>query len=89
MNNDYCRQADKEMLVEAYVAGKLKGEVLNKFEDHLQYCKKHSQAVALEKALRKGITEYARSQMKVKIQKRLEKQHDTRFLLYDMLPFFW
>lgn len=81
MHNDYCRQVDQDMLVEAYVAGKLKGEALKKFEEHLQHCEKHTQAVSLEKALKKGISDFARSAMKAKIQKRLEKQHETRFLL--------
>jgi len=81
MHNDYCRQVDKELIVEAYVAGKLKGAALIKFEEHLRHCEKHSQAVYIEKALKKGISEFARSEMKLKIQKRLEKQHEARFLL--------
>jgi hypothetical protein len=81
MHHDYCRQVDQDMLVEAYIAGKLRGEALKKFEEHLRHCEKHTQAVSLEKALKKGITEFARSEMKVKIQKRLQKQHETRFLL--------
>jgi hypothetical protein len=81
MDKDYCRLADEEMLVEAYVAGKLKGEVLKKFEEHLKICVKHARAVSLEKALKKGIAEYARAEIKLRIRNSLEKMRDKRFLL--------
>ena len=79
MDRDFCRQADKDMLVEAYVAGKLKGEALQKFEAHLATCAKHLHAVSLEKALKKGIAEFARSEMKWKIRQRLEEKERNAF----------
>ncbi len=81
MSNDFCRQIDEKMLVEEYVAGRLKGDLLKNFEEHIEKCEKHAQAVLLEKALKRGISEFARSEIKTKLQKRLEKQNDTRFIM--------
>ena len=81
MNEELCRQIDEKMLVEEYVAGRLKGDLLKNFEEHLVHCEKHAQAVLLEKALKRGISEFARTEMKSKLQQRLAKQGDTRFLI--------
>ena len=81
MGNDFCRQIDEKMLVEEYVAGRLKGDLLKNFEEHIEKCEKHDHAVSLEKSLKMGISEFARNDIKAKLRKRLEKQNDTRFLI--------
>ena len=89
MDKNFCRQIDKQFLVEDYVAGKLKGELLNKFEQHISQCEKHARAVALEKAMIKGITEFARGEIKAKLRERLKKKADMRlmFLRYAAILF--
>jgi hypothetical protein len=81
MDKNICQQIDDEMLVEQYVAGRLKGELLDKFEEHIQTCPNHAHAVTLEKALKRGVSEFARGELKSKIRERLQKREDTRFLL--------
>ena len=53
MNKLSCRQIDDEFLVEQYVAGKLTGELRDRFEQHISECPEHAKAVSLEKVLQK------------------------------------
>jgi len=81
MDKNFCQQIDQESLVEQYVAGKLRGELLDKFEHHLKECEDHAQAVLLEKALKRGVSEFARGEIKSKLRDRLKKREDTRFMI--------
>jgi len=81
MDKKFCQQIDHESLVEQYVAGKLKGKLLEKFEQHLKECKDHAQAVLLEKAIKRGISDFARGEIKSNLKNRLKKREDTRFLI--------
>ena len=81
MDTNFCQQIDQESLVEQYVAGKLRGELLDKFEQHIKECEDHAQAVLLEKALKRGVSEFARSEIKTRLHKRLKKREDTRFMM--------
>jgi len=81
MDKNFCRQIDQESLVEQYVAGKLRGELLRQFEKHLKDCEDHAQALLLEKALKRGVTEFARGEIKSKLRNRLKKREDTRYMM--------
>ena len=81
MDKNFCRQIDKESLVEQYVAGKLRGDLLDQFEQHLKDCEDHARAVLLEKALKRGVSEYARGEIKSKLRNRLKKREDTRYMM--------
>jgi hypothetical protein len=81
MDKKFCQQIDNEMLVEQYVSGRLKGDLLEKFKNHLRGCEVHAQAVTLEKAIKRGVSEFARGEIKTKLHDRLKKREDTRFLL--------
>jgi hypothetical protein len=81
MDKNFCQQIDQESLVEQYVAGKLRGKLLDKFEHHLKECEAHAQAVLLEKALKRGVSEFARGEIKSKLRDRLKKREDTRFMI--------
>jgi hypothetical protein len=81
MDKKFCQQIDHESLVEQYVAGKLKGKLLEKFEKHLKECRDHAQAVLLEKAIKRGISDFARGEIKSNLKNRLKKKEDTRFLI--------
>ena len=81
MDKDFCRRIDKELLVEQYITGKLKGVLLEQFEQHIQKCAVHAQAVTLEKALKRGVTEFARGEIKTKLRERIQKRDDNRYIL--------
>ena len=81
MDKNFCQQIDKESLVEQYVAGKLRGDLLDKFEQHIKDCEDHAQSVLLEKALKRGVSEYARGEIKTRLHDRLKKREDTRFMM--------
>jgi hypothetical protein len=81
MDKNFCQQIDQESLVEKYVAGKLRGDLLDKFEQHLIECEDHAQSVLLEKALKRGVTEFARGEIKTRLRDRLKKREDTRFMM--------
>jgi hypothetical protein len=87
MYDSFCKQIDKEFLVEKYVAGKLSGDVLNKFEQHLTVCAKHANAVALEKVLKRGVREFARSEIKSHIKQRIHKREDMRIMILRFAAF--
>jgi hypothetical protein len=81
MNNSFCKKIDKELLVEKYVAGELSGSLLTEFEKHIASCKKHARAVSLEKIIKKGISAFARNEMKLRIRKRIQKSIETRYMM--------
>jgi hypothetical protein len=81
MDKNFCQQIDQESLVEQYIAGNLRGELLEKFEQHIKECEDHAQAVLLEKAFKRGVTEFARGEIKTRLRHRLKKREDTRFLI--------
>ncbi len=81
MDKILCRQIDQELLVEQYVAGKLRGELLEQFEQHIKGCEDHARAMSLEKALKRGVSEFARGEIKTKLRNRLKKREDTRFMI--------
>ena len=82
MDKNLCRQIDQESLVEQYVAGKLRGKLLEQFEQHIKDCEDHARAVSLEKALKRGVSEFARGEIKTKLRNRLKKREDTRFMIF-------
>ncbi len=81
MDKNLCRQIDQESLVEQYVAGKLQGELLEQFEQHIKDCEDHARAVLLEKSLKRGVSEFARGEIKTKLRNQLKKREDTRFMI--------
>ena len=81
MDKKFCQQIDQESLVELYVAGKLRGELLEKFEQHLKDCEDHARALSLEKAFKRGVSEFARGEIKSKLRNRLKKREDTRSMI--------
>lgn len=81
MKNDFCKIIDKQFLVEQYVAGKLKGQILVQFEEHVRDCALHAEAVSLEKSLKRGVSDFARNEIRMKLRNRLKKREDTRFLI--------
>lgn len=81
MDKNFCRQIDDDLLVEVYIAGKLKGELLNKFEEHLRKCPDHAQAVTLERALKRGVADFARGEIKTRLRARVKQRDDTRVIL--------
>jgi cytoskeletal protein RodZ len=81
MDKNFCHKIDQESLVEQYVAGKLRGELLDEFEQHIKECEDHAQAVLLEKALKRGISEFARGEIKTRLRDKLRKREDTRYMI--------
>jgi hypothetical protein len=81
MDKIFCKQIDQESLVEQYVAGKLRGDLLGQFQEHLKDCENHARAVLLEKALKRGVSEFARSEIKTRLHNRLKKREDSRFMI--------
>lgn len=79
MDKKFCQQIDQESLVEHYVAGKLRGQVLTKFEQHIVECEDHARAVLLEKALKRGVSEFARGEIKTRLHDRLKKEKTPDF----------
>ena len=81
MDKKFCRLIDQQLLVEQYVAGKLKGDLLNQFEIHIRECEVHAQAVTLEKAFKRGASNFARSEIKTQLRQHIEKRRETRFMM--------
>jgi outer membrane biosynthesis protein TonB len=81
MSNSFCKKIDKELLVEKYVAGKLSGVLLNKFEKHISVCDKHNKALVMERMIKEGITVYARDEMKTRLRKRIQKKTEYRYVI--------
>jgi hypothetical protein len=81
MDKNYCKKIDENLLVEKYVEGKLDPEEIQKFEKHLAECPVHAQAVTLEKALYRGISEYARSEIRSRLRRSVEKKDDIRYYI--------
>ena len=82
-----CQQIDNEFLVEEFVAGKLTGELLERFEQHISECAEHARAVSLERVLRRGVREYARTGIKSRILKRVKKREDIRLMVLRFAAF--
>jgi len=87
MYDSFCKEIDQELLVEQYVAGKLSGDLLYKFEQHINVCAEHANAVSLEKALRRGVREFARSEIKSRIKQRIHKREDMRIMILRFAAF--
>lgn len=87
MNKLTCQQIDSEFLVEQYVAGKLTGELQDRFEEHIAECVEHTRAVSLEKVLKRGVRDYARSELKSRIMNRVKKREDIRVLVLRFAAF--
>ena len=81
MNDSFCQKIDKENLIEKYINGELSSSLVKKLEKHLTVCHKHEKAVALEKMIKEGITEYARNGIKANLRKRIQKTNETRSLI--------
>jgi hypothetical protein len=70
------------------VRGKLQGEIRTQFEQHLQECERHTQAVQLEKSLRNGVIEFARNQIRSNIRKDLRRpQEEVRYAILRYAAF--
>jgi hypothetical protein len=87
MNKPFCEQIDRELLVEEYVRGKLQGEIRAQFEQHLRECERHARQVQLEKSLRDGVIEFARSQVRSTIRKDLRPREDMRYAMLRYAAF--
>ena len=87
MNKPFCEQIDRESLVEEYVRGKLQGEILTRFEQHLHECERHAREVQLEQSLRNGVIEFARNQVRSTIRKDLRPQEDMRYAILRYAAF--
>jgi hypothetical protein len=81
MDKDFCRQIDEEDLIEKYIAGKLHGELLNRLTEHLQECIDHSNAVNLEKALSRGVRDFARSELKSNLRNQIKKHEISKYYI--------
>jgi len=81
MDKDFCRQIDDDDLIEKYIAGKLHGELLNRLTEHLQECIDHSKAVNLEKALSRGVREFARSELKSNLRTQIKKHEISKYYI--------
>jgi len=81
MDKNYCNIIDDDNLVEKFVNGDLHGEILNQFTEHLKECEAHSQAVTLEKALKRGVRDYARSELKSNLRGHIKKQEISKYYI--------
>ena len=81
MEKNFCKKIDQDSLIEQYVAGKLRGNILREVEQHIKECEDHAQAVLLEKALKRGVSDFARGEIKTRLRDRLKKREDTRFMI--------
>jgi hypothetical protein len=81
MDKEFCKQIDEEDLIEKYIAGKLHGELLNRLTEHLQECVEHNQAVNLEKALSRGVRDFARSELKSKLRHHIKKHEISKYYI--------
>ena len=81
MDKLYCKKIDRDLLVEKYVEGKMDTEERQEFEQHLRECPVHAQAVVLEKALHRGISEFARSEIRTRLKRSIQKREDIRFYI--------
>ena len=89
MNDLNCHNFDEEYFVERYIAGELSAAEKNDFELHLQTCPVHAKAVALEKALKKGVKEFARNEIKSAIKKKYKKKEENRILILRFAAIFF
>jgi hypothetical protein len=90
MDKSYCKKIDDELLVEKYVEGKMTVQERALFEKHLSECQDHAQAVSLEKALHRGISDYARSEIRSHLRRTIRQKESMRFyiLRYAAILFF-
>ncbi len=88
MVENFCKRIDDEMLIEAYVAGKLSSADRNRIEDHVSSCEKHAQALVLEKAMQAGVRDYAREQLRESLNHRLKKRDEARSLVLRFAAIF-
>ncbi len=81
MDQEFCKQIDEEDLIEKYIAGKLHGELLNRLTEHLSECQKHSEAVNLEKILSRGVRDFARTELKDKLNFQVQKNEISKYYI--------
>ena len=81
MDKEFCKIIDQDDLVEKYIEGNLHGELLNRFIEHIGQCEEHSQAVTLEKALQRGVRDFARSELKSNLHHRIKKQEISKYYI--------
>jgi hypothetical protein len=81
MDKDFCQLIDRDDLVEKYIEGKLHGEILNKFTQHLSECEAHARAVSLERALQRGVRDFARSELKSNLRHQIKKHEISRYYI--------
>jgi hypothetical protein len=81
MDQKFCKQIDDEDLIEKYIAGNLQGELLHRLTEHLAECQMHSQAVNLERALSRGVRDFARSELKTKLRFQIKKHEISKYYI--------
>ena len=81
MDQKFCKQIDDEDLIEKYISGNLHGELLNRLTEHLAECQMHSQAVNLERALSRGVRDFARSELKTKLRFQIKKHEISKYYI--------
>ena len=81
MDQKFCKQIDDEDLIEKYISGNLHGELLSRLTEHLAECQMHSQAVNFERALSRGVRDFARSELKTKLRFQIKKHEISKFYI--------
>jgi hypothetical protein len=81
MDREFCKLIDQDDLIEKYIEGELHGEILSKFIEHLSECEEHARAVSLEKALQRGVRDFARSELKSNLRHHIKKQEISKYYI--------
>ena len=81
MDQKFCKQIDDEDLIEKYISGNLHGELLSRLTEHLAECQMHSQAVNFERALSRGVRDFARSELKTKLRFQIKKHEISKYYI--------
>ncbi len=81
MDSEFCKKIDDEDLIEKYIAGELHGDVLDQFTAHLRECKRHLEAVNLERLLHRGVRDFARTELKSKLRTQIKKHEISKYYI--------